>query len=294
MAAERVAMRQTCQDLNACMQQMQALVAELGKPEVQSNKERVTELEGMFTNKKNEQVYLKDRLDGLVKIIDTAKMEPNLADDLEEEAWTRVRNQIKAKYIRRTLETELDRLQRIKKHSGQSWSDFLTKFEQKAPIVAPSHSADYTRVLVSLLPGWLKVHIVAMKPETTLEQMIGQLRTVLFWNSDTQRGGNRGPTAMDIDMMHEAQDSPEGGQQLYIGQGIQRPVYSGKYIHYNNISGPKTLMLAWKTLIRHHREFLQESKQFLRHLATQEAAQRADLLEDVGGEQDDKEGKNVQ
>ena len=97
---------------------------------------------------------------------------------------------------------------------------------------------------------------------------------------------------MDIDIMQGTQES--FGEQLYIGQGIQRLVYSGKYIHYNNISGPKTLMLAWKTLIRHHREFLQESKQFLRHLATQEAAQRADLLADVGGEQNDKEERNVQ
>ena len=53
-------------------------------------------------------------------------------------------------------------------------------------------------------------------------------------------------------------------------------------------------MLAWKTLIHHHREFLQESRQFLRHLTTQEVVQRANPLEDVGGERDDKEGRNVQ
>ena len=56
----------------------------------------------------------------------------------------------------------------------------------------------------------------------------------------------------------------ELGEMECENRAEYRPVYSGSRIHYQNISGPKTLMMAWKKLIDGSPEFRKESENHLR------------------------------
>ena len=96
------------------------------------------------------------------------------------------------------------------------------------------------------LPAHLLRHVITMAPTASLEDMVNVLNNVLYW-TDTSHERTK-PDPMDLgDLECEA-------------RAEYRPVYSGSKIHYQNITGPKTLMIAWKKLISANPEFKKNQK----------------------------------
>ena len=118
-----------------------------------------------------------------------------------------------------------------------------------------------------------------------LDQLEGTVKTYMDWMSiDATAWKGHLPDYMDIDAIQacpmSACDTYGDAQpeQAHYGEGPSggvggvykgpRPVLSGDRINYHNISGAKTLMMAWKRLVETAPSFRREAIGFLRKFRT--------------------------
>lgn len=190
----------------------------------------------------------------------------------DEEVWGLLKDTVKSRHVRETAETELDRLRLLKKRTKESWTDFILRYQQMAPHLAPTFPMEHTKILLGRLPTHLASHVLGQARTTTLSEMVDKLLNVLYWTSGSS--SDTRPDPMDLGYVEE--DDEE-----VLGRAEYKPVIIDGRIVYANISGPKTLMIAWKQLIRERKEFKMES---LRHLQRPEM-RRVHL--DIDQERDD-------
>ena len=172
----------------------------------------------------------------------------------DENVWNMLRSEVKARHVRITAETELDRLRLLKKRGKESWTDFILRYQQMAPHIAPTFPTEHTKVLLTRLPSHLASHVVGQDRTTTLDKMVEKLMNVLYWT--TSPSSDSRPDPMDLGYAEEEDEEN-------LRRADYKPVISDGRIIYANISGPKTLMIAWKMLIRDKSEYRAES---MRHL----------------------------
>ena len=69
-----------------------------------------------------------------------------------------------------------------------------------------------------------------------MEHMVDTLNNVMYWTDKTGEKG-RGGDPMEL-----------GGMEC-MARADYQPVYAGDKVFYRNVTGPKTLMIAWKRLV---------------------------------------------
>ena len=72
----------------------------------------------------------------------------------EDEVWGSLKEAVRG-YIPQTATTELDRLRQLNKRKRESWRDFIARYANAAPWIAPSYRAEHCRVLMDKLPHHL-------------------------------------------------------------------------------------------------------------------------------------------
>ena len=79
------------------------------------------------------------------------------------------------------------------------------------------------------------------------------------------RGGSTAEP-MELGMMEETDEESEEEEEdcQVLEERKIKPIFSGRKINFENISGPKTLMVAWKRLISQSNNFKKESENFLK------------------------------
>ena len=184
----------------------------------------------------------------------------------DDHMWNQLKLRISARCVTQSKETELDRLKRIRKRGKERWGDYLIRFKQTAEKVAPSMASQYSRTLIEQLPNNLKMHVVTLPQDTGIGEVIRRLERVIYWSdADVMRGGSSAEP-MELGMMEEAEDEYEEDEEECIAAEDKKfkPIFNGRKINFENISGPKTLMVAWKKLISQSSNFRKESEVFLK------------------------------
>ena len=209
----------------------------------------------------------------------------------DEEVWNRLKLRISVRCMSQSKETELDRLKKIRKRGKERWTDYVTRFKQTAEKVAPSMASQYSRVLIEQLPNNLKMHVITLPQDTGIGEVVKRIERVLYWSdTDTIRGGSS-TEPMDIGMMEETE-----GESDYEDEECQaaeerryKPIFNGRKINFENISGPKTLMVAWKRLVSQSNNFKKESESYLKNARARNEGAAASLfqMEEEEGEMDE-------
>ena len=189
----------------------------------------------------------------------------------DDQLWEMLRGLVHSQCVNATPQTELDRLRALHKGAKESWVNFLMRYEQMAPHLAPNYSGEHTRVLMEKLPDHIRRTVLSMDPGTSLSTLCAALKNVVYWETATT-AHRKGLEPMDFGVR-------EGAEEEEYWRSEYKPIVREGKILYENISGPKTLMIAWKALIRDRKEYRAES---LRHLQKPEGGhmRRTRLLDD--------------
>ena len=261
--------------MDAAATQMKATLKELSTLRAARAGDGVTDEQAATIDKQMQ--VLKDRLEAerlelaaaKTLLAEAKELCPVQGASTDEGVWNMLRLEVKARHVRITAETELDRLRLLKKRAKESWTDFILRYQQMAPHIAPTFPSEHTKVLLARLPSNLASHVVGQDRMTTLDQMVEKLMNVLYWT--TGPSSDSRPDPMDLGCAEEEDEES-------LRRADYKPVISDGRIIYANISGPKTLMIAWKTLIREKKEYKAES---MRHL------QKPDQLHFIADQGDD-------
>ena len=81
-------------------------------------------------------------------------------------------------------------------------------------------------------------------------------------------------------MMEEVEEDSEDEEEdcQVVEERKFKPIFNGRKINFENISGPKTLMVAWKRLISQSNNFKKESEAYLRNARTWNEGSLANLF----------------
>ena len=149
--------------------------------------------------------------------------------------------------------------------------NFLMRYEQMAPHLAPNYSGEHTHVLMEKLPDHIRRAVLSMGPGTSVSTLCAALKNMVYWETATT-AHRRGPEPMDLGVR-------EGAEEEEYWRSEYKPIVREGKILYENISGPKIFMIAWKALTRDRKEYRAE---ILRHLQKPEGEhiRRTRLLDD--------------
>ena len=80
----------------------------------------------------------------------------------DDQLWEMLRGLVHSQCVNATPQTELDRLRALHKGAKESWVNFLMRYEQMAPHLAPNYSSEHTRVLIEKLPDHIRRTVLSM------------------------------------------------------------------------------------------------------------------------------------
>lgn len=135
--------------------------------------EERTIMEDRFTHLRNRLAEDRERVNAAKeRLVEAKELCPVTIPMANEEIWEHFCQQLKAKCVQLTAETELDRLKALNKRRKETWLDSILRFQQAAPYVAPSYTREHTRILLGKLPPQWQAHVVGQDPSTNLDKMV--------------------------------------------------------------------------------------------------------------------------
>ena len=110
------------------------------------------------------------------------------------------------------------------------------------------------------------MHVITLPQDTGISEVIKRLERVVYWSETEVNRGTSTAKPMELGAIDDIEEEveEEDDECLAAEERKFKPIFNGRKINFENISGPKTLMVAWKRLISQSNNFKRESENFLR------------------------------